>query len=152
MSKGQTYLRGLGQRLRGEEKHAGLECCRNTAVCIKEGMSISTYTHYSMFQDSEWHRLSMLRLGRLLKLGAISFVCLVARIGSFRSPYRGKILLEPALRIDMCNGASLSDKLAHDRYIHYIWEWNLETPYDVNKTRAMSWSLVPCFLARRLHN
>lgn len=56
----------------------------------------------------------MLRLGRLLKLGAIPFVCLVARIGSFRSPYRGKILLEPALRIDMCNGASLSDKLAHD--------------------------------------
>jgi hypothetical protein len=25
VSKGQTYLRGLGQRLRGEEKHAELE-------------------------------------------------------------------------------------------------------------------------------
>jgi hypothetical protein len=56
-------LRELGQRLRGEEKHAELECCRNTVVCTRDGMSIFTYTHHSMFDDIDGHLASALWLG-----------------------------------------------------------------------------------------
>ena len=123
VSKGQTYLRGLGQRLRGEEKHAELECCRNTAVCIKEGMSISTYTHYSMFRDVEWYRLNNSRLGMSSELCRSHLFCTsmrnsgasIRKIMAGYSPHRPWAL-----------ACALEQVQAFTRYTYYISEWNVE--------------------------
>lgn len=68
-------------------------------------MSILTYTHHSMFRNSGWCKLNVLRLWMSLELGCPDLLYALLRGFVLRvSDCQIILLLEQALRVDMCIG------------------------------------------------